>query len=58
MTPATLAPPFERLNLRIPAAGVVLTGDLTIPLNARGLVIFAHGSGSTRKSPRNRRVAE
>ncbi len=58
MTPATLAPQFERLNLRIPAAGVVLTGDLTIPINARGLVIFAHGSGSTRKSPRNRRVAE
>ncbi len=58
MTPATLAPPFEHANIKIPAAGVTLTGDLTIPANARGLVIFAHGSGSSRLSPRNRRVAE
>jgi putative phosphoribosyl transferase len=42
--------------VRIPAAGVTLEGDLTEgPL---GLVIFAHGSGSGRHSPRNRRVAE
>jgi dienelactone hydrolase len=41
----------------IPAAGVVLPGDLTIPDEARGLVIFAHGSGSSRRSPRNRYVA-
>ena len=58
MRSATLAPPFEHANLRIPAAGVTLTGDLIIPANARGLVIFAHGSGSSRRSPRNRRVAE
>ena len=58
MRAATLAPPFEHANLRIPAAGVTLTGDLIIPANARGLVIFAHGSGSSRRSPRNRRVAE
>jgi putative phosphoribosyl transferase len=58
MTPVTLNPPFVHANLRIPAAGVILTGDLTIPVNARGLVIFAHGSGSSRLSPRNRRVAE
>lgn len=38
-------------------AGVVLSGDLEIPHNAAGLVIFAHGSGSSRKSPRNRYVA-
>jgi putative phosphoribosyl transferase len=38
--------------------GVRLTGDLTIPAAPRGLVIFAHGSGSSRKSPRNRMVAE
>ena len=35
----------------------MLDGDLTIPVNARGLVIFAHGSGSGRQSPRNRYVA-
>ena len=58
MTHATRAPQFEHANLRIPAAGVILTGDLTIPANARGLVIFAHGSGSSRRSPRNRLVAE
>ena len=34
-----------------------LHGDLTIPVEARGLVVFAHGSGSSRRSPRNRRVA-
>src|SRR5216110_1795678 len=37
---------------------VSLEGDLTIPENARGIVLFAHGSGSSRHSPRNRRVAE
>jgi putative phosphoribosyl transferase len=36
---------------------VVLHGDLTLPPEARGLVIFAHGSGSSRHSPRNRFVA-
>jgi len=36
---------------------VRLGGDLTMPASASGLVIFAHGSGSSRKSPRNRAVA-
>jgi len=57
VTSTALAPPFEHRNLKIPAAGVTLTGDLTIPENARGVVIFAHGSGSGRMSPRNRSVA-
>jgi len=35
-----------------------LTGDLTIPANAIGVVLFAHGSGSSRLSPRNRFVAQ
>lgn len=42
----------------IPAAGVELHGTLTVPPAARGIVVFAHGSGSSRKSPRNRNVAE
>lgn len=37
---------------------VQLRGDLRIPSNACGLILFAHGSGSSRKSPRNRHVAE
>jgi len=37
--------------------GVSLHGDLTLPRQAKGLVIFAHGSGSSRHSPRNRFVA-
>jgi putative phosphoribosyl transferase len=43
---------------RIPAGGTDLEGDLTIPDQATGVVLFAHGSGSSRHSPRNRRVAE
>lgn len=45
-------------TLVIPAGGVELEGDLAIPDGARGLVLFAHGSGSSRKSSRNRFVAQ
>jgi len=48
------APLPVRLNL----AGDVLNGDLTVPANASGLVVFAHGGGSSRHSARNRGVAE
>jgi putative phosphoribosyl transferase len=41
----------------IPAGGASLTGGLTVPENARILVLFAHGSGSSRHSPRNQFVA-
>ncbi|MGA8114093.1 MAG: acyl-CoA thioester hydrolase/BAAT C-terminal domain-containing protein, partial [Actinocatenispora sp.] len=41
----------------VPARGVELTGDLAVPDAARGVVLFAHGSGSSRHSPRNRMVA-
>jgi pimeloyl-ACP methyl ester carboxylesterase len=43
--------------VRIPAGDVWLRGDLEIPHDARGLVVFAHGSGSSRHSPRNQAVA-
>ncbi len=46
------------MKVRIACPGAVLIGDLTVPDDARGLVIFAHGSGSSRRSPRNCRVAE
>src|SRR6476469_4305943 len=42
---------------RIPVDGITLEGELTIPEGATGIVLFAHGSGSSRFSPRNRAVA-
>ena len=48
----------ESVTLQIPAGEIMLAGDLEIPENARGLVLFAHGSGSSRRSPRNQAVAE
>lgn len=48
---------FSTEAIQIPAGGVRLHGDLTVPGNAKGIVIFSHGSGSSRKSPRNRFVA-
>jgi putative phosphoribosyl transferase len=45
-------------ELLLDLGGVVLAGDLTVPQRPAGLVIFAHGSGSSRLSPRNREVAE
>jgi putative phosphoribosyl transferase len=47
-----------KAEIEIRAGRVSLPGDLTLPDGASGLVIFAHGSGSSRKSPRNRLVAE
>ncbi len=43
--------------VKLEAAGVTLVGSLIVPEQPQGLVIFAHGSGSNRKSPRNRSVA-
>ncbi|HCQ65508.1 MAG TPA: hydrolase [Rhodobacteraceae bacterium] len=50
---------MEHTTVSIPIAGrdLALPGDLTCPEVAKGLVIFAHGSGSSRMSPRNRAVA-
>jgi len=44
-------------EVRLPADGATLVGDLARPAAARGVVLFAHGSGSSRHSPRNRAVA-
>jgi putative phosphoribosyl transferase len=44
-------------NVQIPVAGVMLHSDIEIPEPAHGVVVFAHGSGSSRHSPRNRFVA-
>ena len=44
--------------VEIPDRDDVVRGDLAVPRDATGLVVFAHGSGSSRHSPRNRTVAE
>jgi len=54
MSPTTVA---ESQPVRIDAARVTLDGDLTIPPHAKAVVLFAHGSGSSRFSSRNKRVA-
>ncbi len=43
--------------VQVAAGGVTLRGDLVVPSGAVGVVLFAHGSGSSRHSPRNRYVA-
>lgn len=50
--------PATTRELIVRAAGVELPGTLTVPADALGTVIFAHGSGSGRLSPRNRSVAD
>ncbi|MFW5858198.1 MAG: dienelactone hydrolase family protein [Planctomycetota bacterium] len=46
------------LTVRIPAGREAFEGDLALPADPAGMVIFAHGSGSSRFSRRNRKVAE
>lgn len=47
-----------RVAVKVPIGRFDLAADVMVPAQACGLVIFAHGSGSSRHSPRNRRVAE
>ena len=49
-------PATERL-VHVPIGTLELEGDLAVPRDATGIVLFAHGSGSSRHSPRNRYVA-
>ncbi|HKS36571.1 MAG TPA: dienelactone hydrolase family protein [Verrucomicrobiae bacterium] len=44
-------------QVQIPSGPVLLEGELSIPSQSRGVVLFAHGSGSSRQSPRNQFVA-
>ena len=56
---ATADPPPSEREVKVETEpGLNLTGDLRLPEQPVGLVIFAHGSGSSRLSPRNREVAE
>lgn len=49
---------MEESEVRVPVGSVTLEGNLDVPQGARGIVLFAHGSGSGRHSPRNRYVAQ
>ena len=49
--------PRSHADVSIPADGVRLSGEMHIPAGTTGVVAFAHGSGSSRLSPRNRFVA-
>jgi putative phosphoribosyl transferase len=51
-------PPLRDEEVRVTAGPVSVAGHLTIPEHPLGIVVFAHGSGSSRHSPRNRYVAE
>lgn len=51
-------PLMEHTSVLIPVESATLDGDLNMPPHAKGLVVFAHGSGSSRHSPRNKYVAE
>src|SRR5947207_5831395 len=48
---------MSRRTVEIPVDATFIYGDLVVPERARGGVVFAHGSGSSRHSPRNRQVA-
>lgn len=50
-------PFMKTIQVQLPLLSVTLTGELTIPQEARGIIVFSHGSGSSRFSPRNRFVA-
>ncbi len=52
-----MQPALLRTEVAVPAGGRRLQGDLRVPEDAAGIVLFAHGSGSSRHSPRNRYVA-
>ena len=56
--PADAGRPAASAEVRPLAGSVQLAGDLTVPENASSIVVFAHGSGSSRLSPRNVQVAD
>ncbi len=48
----------NQTEMKIPVGNVIVEGTLTLPSGAKGVVLFAHGSGSSRFSPRNQYVAK
>lgn len=54
----TPSPEGSWYSVQIPANGLLLEGELALPASAAGIVLFAHGSGSSHHSPRNQAVAK
>ncbi len=52
-----MPPRSEPIQIPLDHQAIALDGDLVVPTTSRGVVVFAHGSGSGRHSPRNRAVA-
>lgn len=57
MTTPNVSTPVRRGEITIPVGRIRLSGLVSVPDDARGIVVFAHGSGSSRLSPRNAYVA-
>lgn len=55
--PASSVSGESRREVSIPAGGVWLEGEVRVPAKGKGMVLFVHGSGSSRHSPRNQYVA-
>jgi len=53
-----MAPTSAQIQVEIPVDNIMLVGELTLPKNPKGIVLFAHGSGSSRHSSRNKYVAQ
>jgi len=53
----SVAQTLEERLVQVPVGAVTLEGNLTLPQDSQSVVLFAHGSGSSRHSPRNRYVA-
>jgi putative phosphoribosyl transferase len=56
-TPGAADPPVRDEDVAVPVGATALAGHFVVPERCRGVVVFAHGSGSSRHSPRNRLVA-
>ena len=54
----TAAQTIQQQEVAIPVRDVTVAGSLSVPARSRGIVVFAHGSGSGRFSSRNRAVAQ
>jgi putative phosphoribosyl transferase len=55
---STRPPGTTATSVEVPVGDAILQGDLIVPEHTSGIVLFAHGTGSSRRSPRNRYVAE
>jgi len=56
--PGSTSLAIEHLSVAVPVDSVRLDGTLSVPTAASGIILFAHGSGSSRHSPRNRFVGD